>query len=121
MTGQFWRPDGDPPRDELYLVAAVSSAQRLYVILEGPPLPPPRFKDDPDHPVPMLTLRIATASGVELRGGGHANHGKQGSRPRTFIWDVSLPPDRSEPLIMHLLREDGSTIWETQAIPADTI
>jgi hypothetical protein len=100
------------------LVAAVSSGQRLYLVLEGPALPPPRFKGALDQPE-LLSISITTPSGLELFRGAHWNNGKEGRRPRTFFVDAQLPPDPSEPLTVQLRREDGSIIWEVQAVPTN--
>jgi len=117
MIPGFWRPASDLPDAELYLVAAVSSEQRLYLILEGPALPPPRFKETLEQPE-LLSVSITTPSGLQLFGGAHWNNGKEGRRPRTFFVDAELPPDPSEPLTVQLKHEDGSIIWELQMMPS---
>ena len=104
---RLWLPQGDQSDHPLYVVAGVSTDERLYLILEGSAVPPPRSKEeDMRRHVPMLAIRVYTESGAELAGG----HDFQG-------WRGPPPDDPVQPLIVKLHDEDGSVIWETVIAP----
>ncbi|GHJ46951.1 hypothetical protein Cs7R123_42930 [Catellatospora sp. TT07R-123] len=114
----IWLPEGDQSDAEIRLVVAASSDQRLYLVIEGPAYPPPQSPDDQEWQPDMRSVRVATASGMELPGGSGGDHGKLGKRPRTWFVDATLPPDLTESLTVQLLESDGSVAWEVTAAPA---
>lgn len=112
----FWRPSDSEQTGDLTLVGAIASDRAMYILVDGPGLPPPTGPDS--EPPDMPWMRVSTASGVEVKvwsGGGGG--GGLSDRPRTLLYECEVPPQPDEPLVITLVRNDGSTIWQMVAVP----
>lgn len=117
-TVRFWRPEHNGSPDELALVGCIASGRCLYLVLEGPGQPPPRDKSDLDT-IEAFWFEVKTASGVALqaRGMGGNRGNREKGQPQQLFAEVERPPNPTDGLTVTLLREDGSAIWEVQAVP----